>query len=321
MQKQIKIGLVGCGRISAFHLPAIKKQQNVELAAVADLNENLAKEAARNFGVPKYYTNATELFRNKEIEAVVLCLPHYLHAPLVIEAAGHGKHILVEKPLALTLQDADKMIKAADDAKVILMVGHVQRFFRQYQRTKDLIKSGKLGKPLQVIEKRLLKVKAPPTPWWKSSEKTGGLLLALNGTHSIDFYLSLFETSAIRVYCETLRNNLEWEGEDEFSFQMKLANEAIISMHHSFNAQEDLTEITIVGSEGTLRFNGIAGDFRLNGKIEMDFAPAFEAQCAEFIAAVRERREPITSARHVREVIRVFEAARLSAAKHEVIGL
>ncbi len=321
MQKRLGIGVVGCGRISEFHLPAIKKIKNVDLIAVADINEEGAKETAKKYDAKRYYLTATELFQDSEIDGVILCLPHHLHCSMTLEAAQHNKHILVEKPLALTVKDADRMIQSAEDKNVILMVGQVQRFFQQYTRVKDYIESGKLGQPLQVIEKRLLKVKISPTSWWKSSKKTGGLLLPLNGTHSIDFFLSLFNTLPVRVYCETQHNNLEWEGEDEFSLQMKLKNGTIVTMHHSFNSSEDINEVIIIGSDNSIRFNGIAGDFRVNGKAEIDFAPAFEAQMREFISAISEKREPIASAKDVRDTIRVLEAARISAEEHIAVSL
>ncbi len=79
----------------------------------------------------------------------------------------------------------------------------------------------------------------------------------MNGSHSIDLFLSLFNTRPVRVYCETQHNNLEWEGEDEFSLQMKLKNGAIVTLHHSFNSSEDINEVMIVGSESNIHFNGI----------------------------------------------------------------
>ncbi len=321
MQKKLGIGVVGCGRVSEFHLLAINRIREVNLIAVADINKERSKEAAQKYSAKRYFLTAGELFQDPEINAVVLCVPHFLHCPIVIEAAQHGKHILVEKPLALTLRDADRMIQAAENKNVMLMVGQVQRFFRQYTRTKSHIDSGKLGQPLQVIERRLLRVKKPLTPWWKSFKKTGGLLLPLNGTHSIDFFLSLFNSSPMRVYCQTQHNNLEWEGEDEFSLQIKLTNGLMVTLHHSFNCYEDINDVIIIGSKSTIRFNGVAGDFRINGKTEMDFEPAFEAQMREFVTSISEKRKPIAAAKDVRDTIAVLEAARVSAEKHIVVKL
>lgn len=319
MQKEIGVGILGCGRILDSHLRSISKIKNARLIAVADTDRERAEKAGQKYGAKRFYLTRTELFKDSEIDAVFLLLPHWEHCSAAVEAAQCGKHVLIEKPLALSVKDADKMIQVAKENNTILMVGHVQRFTRQYLMAKNYLKSGRLGNPLQIIERRFLKIKVPPTQWWKSSQKTGGLLLSLNGSHSIDFFLSLFNSSPVRVYCETLHNNPAWEGEDGFSIELKLANGAIISMHHSFNSSEVMNDVVIIGSKSVIRFNGISSDFYVNGKVQLDLEPAFEAQTREFLSSIDENRKPVASGEDVRNTVAVLEAARLSSEKHIVV--
>ena len=323
MEKKIGVGVVGCGRISKSHLAAIKTLSNlIELVATIDVDEARAKSAYEENTAKRYYVNTSEAFTDPEIEAVILCLPHYVHCEVAVEAARAGKHILVEKPMALTVAEADMMIEEAEKSKVNLMVGQVLRHAPGIMKAKECFEQGILGKPLHVTERRLGYMVTPATDWWRSNEKTGGLIVGLNIPHSTDTILWILNTSATSVYAVGNSNNPAWEGEDDVLVQLITKEGTIVCMNHSFNARGVGGDTIIIGTESTFRFTN--DSFAINGE-NIEFPKpkltAMEAQMEEFIKSINEGREPLASGRDVRKVVAVVEAARKSMKKRAPIHI
>lgn len=142
----LKVGVIGCGSIARHrHLPEYAFNQNVELVAVCDSNEERANQAAEKYGV-KAYTSYEELLQSGEVEAVSVCTPNYLHAPISIAALNAGVHVLCEKPMAISEEEAKAMIEVAEKSGKKLMIAHNQRFVPSHQKARRLIESGEIGK-------------------------------------------------------------------------------------------------------------------------------------------------------------------------------
>lgn len=145
---KIKVAVFGCGAIAQRrHIPEYAENQHVELVAFADPNLERAQEMVELYG-GKAYASYEEILANEEIDAVSVCTPNYLHAPMTIAAANAGKHVLVEKPMACSIEEAEQMIEAAHKNNVYLMVGHNQRLMPPHVKAKEILDSGKLGKVL-----------------------------------------------------------------------------------------------------------------------------------------------------------------------------
>ncbi|SDM60999.1 Gfo/Idh/MocA family protein [Bacillus sp. OK048] len=143
---KLKIGVIGCGSIAQHrHLPEYQGNLNVELVAVCDINKERALEVAEKYGVLSY-TDYQDLLDSGEVEAVSVCTPNYLHAPISIAALKAGIHVLCEKPMATSKEEAEAMIAAANDSDKKLMIGHNQRFVSSHQKARKLIQSGEIGK-------------------------------------------------------------------------------------------------------------------------------------------------------------------------------
>jgi UDP-N-acetylglucosamine 3-dehydrogenase len=143
---KLKIGVIGCGSIAQHrHLPEYQANQNVELVAVCDSNKERALEVAEKYGVLSY-TDYQDLLDSGEVDAVSVCTPNYLHAPISIAALKAGIHVLCEKPMATSKEEAEAMIAAAKESGKKLMIGHNQRFVSSHQKARKLIQSGEIGK-------------------------------------------------------------------------------------------------------------------------------------------------------------------------------
>lgn len=142
----LKIGVIGCGSIAQHrHLLEYSWNKAVEIVAVCDINEERALEIGKEYSA-KAYTDYKELLADKDIDAVSVCTPNYLHAPISIDALNAGKHVLCEKPMATSSEEAEQMIEAAEKNGKKLMIGHNQRFVKSHQKARELIQSGEVGK-------------------------------------------------------------------------------------------------------------------------------------------------------------------------------
>ncbi|UOQ45588.1 Gfo/Idh/MocA family oxidoreductase [Halobacillus salinarum] len=143
----LKIAVIGCGSIAQHrHLPEYDMNSNVEITAVCDIVEERAKEVAEKFGAESVYTDYHTLLEQENVDAVSVCTPNYLHAPVSIAALKAGCHVLCEKPMATSKEEAEEMIQAAEQNGRKLMIGHNQRFVPSHQKAKELIQAGELGK-------------------------------------------------------------------------------------------------------------------------------------------------------------------------------
>jgi UDP-N-acetylglucosamine 3-dehydrogenase len=143
---KIKVGVIGCGSIAKHrHLPEYSRNSEVEIVAVCDVNQERVNEFAQLYNA-KAYLNYEDLLANEEIEAISVCTPNFLHAPMTIAALKAGKHVLCEKPMATSREEAESMIEAAKAANRKLMIAHNQRFVTSHQKARQLIESGEIGK-------------------------------------------------------------------------------------------------------------------------------------------------------------------------------
>lgn len=143
---KVKVGVIGCGSIAKYrHLPEYRTHPDVDISSVCDVVIERAQAAAQTYGA-KAYTDYMDLIKDQEINAVSICVPNVFHAPMAIAALQAGKHVLCEKPMATTLEEAERMNETANANGKILMIGHNQRLVPSHQKAKDMISQGKLGK-------------------------------------------------------------------------------------------------------------------------------------------------------------------------------
>ncbi|RDW16966.1 gfo/Idh/MocA family oxidoreductase [Oceanobacillus arenosus] len=143
---KLRVAVIGCGSIAKYrHLPEYALNPNVEIVAVCDLVEERAMATAEKYQATAY-TDYETLLKTEKLDAVSVCLPNYLHAPVSIAALNAGNHVLCEKPMATSIEEAEQMIEAANKNNKKLMIGHNQRFVPSHQKAKQLIEKGEVGK-------------------------------------------------------------------------------------------------------------------------------------------------------------------------------
>lgn len=182
----LKVGIIGCGFMGRMHANVYGLLEGAELVAAADLK----KEKAEALGVPGYAT-LEEMLAAHDLDVVDVCLPTYLHREYTVKAAEAGKHVFCEKPMALTVEDADAMIAATEKAGVRLMIGHCIRFWPEYALLKQMADDQRYGKLLSVNFTRYGEFPFWSEGNWLADEsKSGGGALDMH-IHDTDFALYL----------------------------------------------------------------------------------------------------------------------------------
>jgi predicted dehydrogenase len=152
--EKVRLGLVGSGLFGESHLQALRGLRTAEFVAVYDTDLDRARQMARDFEIPHVASSLEEICGLADVDAIDVVTPEHTHFEPVMQALQEGKHVFVEKPLALSLDECRKMIAAADSGKRILMVGHVLRFETKYRMLRDEIASGRVGKIVSMHAKR-----------------------------------------------------------------------------------------------------------------------------------------------------------------------
>jgi predicted dehydrogenase len=185
----IRVGLLGAGFIGTVHAQAYEAIPEANLVAVADAKQQAADKLAQNCGAKAYY-DVEQLMDREDLDVIDVCLPTFLHESCVVGAAERGRHVICEKPVALSVDQVDRMRSAVRKAGVMAMVAQVIRFWPQYVVIRKAFSSGRLGKPLMATASRLAE---PPDwgVWFKDPNLSGGALLDLH-IHDLDYIFSLF---------------------------------------------------------------------------------------------------------------------------------
>ena len=197
----VRVGIVGCGRISDLHALGYREREDARISAVCDAKKGRAQDKARAWGVApaKIYTDYRKLLEDPEIDLVELLVPHHLHAEMTIAACQHGKHVSVQKPMALNAAEAESMIMAAGRAGVTLRVFENFVFYEPHVRAKKMIEAGEIGEP-QMLRLHVNTGtggsgwRVPLSAWlWRFDESKcgGGPLVFDHGYHlfSLAYYL------------------------------------------------------------------------------------------------------------------------------------
>ncbi|MCW8133471.1 MAG: Gfo/Idh/MocA family oxidoreductase [Planctomycetota bacterium] len=237
---KVRFGLIGCGEIAMQSLQALKLHPEVcQVSAVQDVNEPLAKDTGEKTGAA-VFTDPAKLLERDDVDAVVISTPHFLHAPLTIQAAQAGKHVACEKPIACTLEQADQMIAACKSASVLLTVNYILRYDAPQKKAADLIAQGAIGK---VIRFQAHVAADKPESYWsggytgrnksdwrQSKEKSGGGVLIMNLIHDIDRIHKIAGLAPARLYAEYDTHSTPVEVEDNISVTVRYTNGAIGSI-------------------------------------------------------------------------------------------
>jgi len=235
IDKPCGIAVVGCGRIAPLHLKAITRHPSeLRLVAVADPDLDKARQVASEFGAEHACASLDDVLALDAVEAVILTTPNALHAAQAMQVLQAGKHVLVEKPFAETVADAEAMAALADSRGLVLAAGHTFRHVEAVRTLQDRRTS--FGKLRAVSITMCVFWDGPQAPWWATRTWDEGLILTLFAPHAIDFLqLVVGEVDPRRLHVEVARHQDGWQAEDEAMILLRYPDDVLASIHLSYN--------------------------------------------------------------------------------------
>jgi len=258
----LNFGLVGCGRIAKRHseLLGLSKISDARLAAVCDVVEDRAKKIGERFSVP-YYSNMHQMLQNEDIDVIVVLTESGNHARNVVELAKYGKHIVVEKPMALTLDDADAMIKACDDVGVKLFVVKQNRFNVPVVKAREALEEGRLGKiVLGTVRVRWCRPQSYyDQDSWRGTWALDGGVLTNQASHHVDLLEWMMgEVESVQAMSSTALVNIEAEDTAVVNLRFRSGALGIIEATTAARPKDLEGSLSILGETGTIEIGGFA---------------------------------------------------------------
>lgn len=325
-QSNLSIGIIGAGAIGNLHIGTFASVEGAEVTAVADAYLPIAKQRAEEHGIANVHDTPQALLEDESIEAVVIGVPNRFHAPLAIEALERGKHVLLEKPMAIDSAAASAIMEQADRSGKVLMMSHQMRWKGISRAAMERINAGDLGRIYNAKTGWLRKKGIPGWgSWFTRKDQAGGGPLIDIGVHMLDLSLYLMGSpKPVSVYGTTYsefgpkREGIgdwgtpNWDGsydvEDLASALIKLDNGATLSLDVSWAAHSaGIVEepfIHLMGTKGGIGIVGEKGTFvthKDNRIVEYEIDPLEGEEerflmASHFVACIREGKTPITSA-------------------------
>src|SRR6266581_3078673 len=260
-ERRLRIGVAGLGRAFTLMLPTLAADPRVELVAAADPRGEATGRFAADFGA-RVYASVDELCADEGVEVVYVATPHQHHAAHVALAAARGKHTLVEKPMAITLEECRRMVDAAERANVCLIVGHSHSFDRPILRTREIIDSGTVGRVLMITAQYDTDFLYRPRRPEELATASGGGVVFSQGAHQIDIVRLLGGGHVASVRALTGAWDPSRPTEGAYAALLTFADSAFASLVYSgyahFDADEFCGGISELGKTKTAGAYGAA---------------------------------------------------------------
>ncbi len=337
-QSKIRVCVIGVGRAGLIHARNFARGvPNARLVAVADPVEEAARTACRELELETWYSDYHDVMQDEAIDAVVVVAPTVYHKEIVVAAARAGKHILCEKPMAMTVAECDAMLQAVEEHKVKLQIGFMRRFDKSFLYAKERVLAGDIGEV--VLVKSLTRGPSIPRPWQYDIAQSNGPLAEVN-SHDIDTVRWFTESEFKEIYaiagnyrCPQARedfpdfyDNVVMTG--TFENGMQACIDGAVSVRYGYDARTE-----IVGTNGVLfvgrqrehdavvccQDRGIVTPFTETWRTL--FIDAYQREVQEFIESILDDKPPRVTGLDGKMAVKVVNAGNRSILEHRPITL
>jgi predicted dehydrogenase len=335
MAENLRVGLLGLGAIAqVVHLPVLHSLEGVTLAGVCDVDRPKATAIANRFGGPRVYQKDEDVFKDPDIDAVVICTPSYLHNTQAIAALEGGKHVLIEKPLAIRADDAEQVLKAAEKSGKTLMVAMNNRYRPDIQALKPFASGGELGNVFLVRGAWLNKKVRVVRPTWRHRRETagGGAMMDL-GVQTLDLAMWFLDFPRAASVIAHMHPGEGMEVEDTVAIIVRLENGAAVSLSLSWSlvAEKDRHYMRLLGTRGSGSIQPLAVFKELeHGMLDVTpsvppgrenlYTASYREELTDFVETARGNRPYSPPVEQV-QLMRIVAAAYQSAAEGREVEL
>lgn len=333
----LKVAIVGTGGIFRLaHGPAWRQIPQARVVAACDIVKERADQARAEFGIEKSFSSLDELLASDDIDLVDICTPHPSHADLAIRALRAGKHVICEKPMALEIEDAARMIDAAKQTGRHLYIGHTRRFDRRWVAVKEQLAAGRIGKPVCA--------RWSERSWagfagdnWRWDPRNGGVLMDL-GVHVADLFAWFFDAAATEVYSKGMSVREEARQQGCFDFALVQIGFAggqqglmELSWAHPKEYAPFYSSLEIIGTKGKLNLSDrdaapmvVIKDTQEVPRYSLllsTFPESFVGELANFIDGISRNVAPKITVADAYRAVEVIAKALESAATGRAVAL
>ncbi len=326
-KKTLKIGLVGDGAAAQVnHIPALKKVEGLELVALCDRDAEKAQRVAAKFGVPQAVSRIEDLFAIEGLDAVDICTPNYLHAPMAVAALEAGLHVLCERPLARSSEEAAAMVKAARKAERVLACAVQHRFRPDAQLLRRFVEKGDLGEIFLAKAGWLrLKTAWDSDEWRRTKRESGGGVVLDLGFQMLDLSLWVLGQPKVVSVTASVHRNKKGEVEDSATAFFRLESGATLTLEVTWGLlmEKDFAYLNLFGSGGAALLNPFRVHKGMHGTLvnvtpaletsRNQYRQSMEAQLAHFADTLRTNKRPMGSVDEILGVMEILDAVYRSA--------
>lgn len=281
--KKVKWGIIGAGGIADRRtMPGMELAENAEIYAVMEIDMTMSEKLRDKYKAAKAYDNEAELLADSEVEAVYIASPVVHHKRQAMAAADAGKHILLEKPIALTVDEGKEVIDYCKSKGVLLATGFMMRYHAYHQAMKKLVDEGKMGQIVSCRAQLTCWYPDMPGNWRQATATSGGGALMDMGVHCLDLIQYITGSKAKRAAGMTSTLTFEYEVEDSGALLVELDNGAICHVESNFNIPDAAARgrLEIYGTKGSMLAEGTISQAE-GGKLEVmisDDSLTYDAQ-------------------------------------------
>jgi predicted dehydrogenase len=332
---KLGVGIIGCGSVAEEYIKAFQKDTRSEVRALVDHNRINAERHSERYNLKcAVETDAATMLQRKEVDIVVVCVPHYLHTQYAVAAAEAGKHIIIEKPVALTLEDMHKQQQAARKANVKTLVGFVLHWNPLLMTIDRLITEGVFGNIFMVEVDYMHRIWLTTEEKWYASREKSGTAILTGGCHAIDAlrWFARSEVEQVCAYQVKTENPIEYPG--TISVNVTFKDGKIGRSTTTFDAKMPYRfNIGIYGTEGTLRNGELFAPKLFPGQNDFLTIPCilpdsadvahhpFEGEVAHFLDCIIEDKRPFPDLEDAAHTHAICFAADLSAESDKPVTL
>jgi len=306
---KLNVGVLGCGFWGSNHARVFSELDSCNLIAVADINAERSSAIGRKYHI-EWYADASKLIDRKDIEFISICTPTITHAELALEAIEAGKHVLVEKPMTNTLEEAEEVTRSASRQNVKVMVGFIERFNPAVRKAEEIIKNGEIGDIVIASSRRVSR--------WPERIGDVGVIKDL-AIHDIDLICHLFDNNVIQVYA--VAGSLAHRFEDYANIILKFKDGRSAFIEANWLTPRKIRRLTLTGTEGILQVEYITQEITVENQ-KMAYSPfikkeePLKLELEYFINAILKDRIPKPSGEDCLKALKICEAALKSAKTH-----